>query len=429
MLNKQTYWVLLITLWYSLSLQAQNYSADVSLVQQDGQSVTLRATAIADKKKEAADLAARSAFHALLHTGIEGVRNGMPMIAVERNDYDYRFFTELRYLNYIRGEVEDVSDSKIGGKRRVTVQLTILSKSLLADLEHNEMVVSPGWTDTKKAAATAALNPTIVVVPSVKGGGGFEEMRTLVESSPVVGHAVNKLTAEFSRRGYKTRDFLTQLQNAKNTNILRRNTQADATTLLVQNLPGDIVVTLDVEVVTDDRKRSECSLNVKAVEQQTEGSLASATFLSGQYMTTDSLRLADYAVKKIKDDFFADLKKAFEAMIAKGREVYVDMTLAQTVTDWDFDQEAPYGDGNYFKDALDEWLNEHAQQNVYDMGNSTDKYIHIRLNVPLWDMERNRSYKLSNFNSDLKKFLRAQLGEDYGVSVTAMGQRLEVRIE
>ena len=154
MLNKQTYWVLLITLWYSLSLQAQNYSADVSLVQQDGQSVTLRATAIADKKKEAADLAARSAFHALLHTGIEGVRNGMPMIAVERNDYDYRFFTELRYLNYIRGEVEDVSDSKIGGKRRVTVQLTILSKSLLADLEHNEMVVSPGWTDTKKAAAT-----------------------------------------------------------------------------------------------------------------------------------------------------------------------------------------------------------------------------------------------------------------------------------
>ena len=79
--------------------------------------------------------------------------------------------------------------------------------------------------------------------------------------------------------------------------------------------------------------------------------------------------------------------------------------------------------------ALDEWLNEHAQQSVYDMGNSTDKYIHIRLNVPLWDMERNRSYKLSNFNSDLKKFLRSQLGEDYGVSVTAMGQRLEVRIE
>ena len=49
--------------------------------------------------------------------------------------------------------------------------------------------------------------------------------------------------------------------------------------------------------------------------------------------------------------------------------------------------------------------------------------------MPLWDMERNRSYKLSNFNSDLKKFLRSQLGEDYGVSVTAMGQRLEVRIE
>ena len=290
------------------------------------------------------------------------------------------------------------------------------------------MVVSPGWVDTKKASATAALNPTIVVVPLVEGGGDFEDMRTLVENSPVVEYAVNKLAAEFSRRGYKTRDFLTQLQNSKNTSLLRQGTQTDLATMMVQNLPGDIVVTVDVEVTTDDRKRSECSLNVKAVEQQTEGGLASATFLSGQYMTTDSLRLADYAVKKVRDDFFADLKKAFEAMVAKGREVYVDMTLAQSVMDWDFDQQAPYGE-DYFKDALDEWLNEHAQQSVYDMGNSTDKYIHIRLNVPLWDMERNRSYKLSNFNSDLKKFLRAQFGEDYEVSVTAMGQRLEVRIE
>lgn len=428
MLNKQCYWALLIALLCGLTMQAQNYSADVSLVQQDAQSVTVRATAVAAKKKEAADLAVRSAFHALLHTGIEGVRNGMPMVAVERNDYDYRFFTELRYLNYIRGEAEDVADSKIGGQRRVTVQLTILSKSLLADLEHNEMVVSPGWVDTKKASATAALNPTIVVVPLVEGGGDFEDMRTLVENSPVVEYAVNKLAAEFSRRGYKTRDFLTQLQNSKNTSLLRQGTQTDLATMMVQNLPGDIVVTVDVEVTTDDRKRSECSLNVKAVEQQTEGGLASATFLSGQYMTTDSLRLADYAVKKVRDDFFADLKKAFEAMVAKGREVYVDMTLAQSVMDWDFDQQAPYGE-DYFKDALDEWLNEHAQQSVYDMGNSTDKYIHIRLNVPLWDMERNRSYKLSNFNSDLKKFLRAQFGEDYEVSVTAMGQRLEVRIE
>ncbi len=428
MLNKQSYWALLIALLCGLTMQAQNYSADVSLVQQDAQSVTVRATAVAAKKKEAADLAVRSAFHALLHTGIEGVRNGMPMVAVERNDYDYRFFTELRYLNYIRGEAEDVADSKIGGQRRVTVQLTILSKSLLADLEHNEMVVSPGWVDTKKASATAALNPTIVVVPLVEGGGDFEDMRTLVENSPVVEYAVNKLAAEFSRRGYKTRDFLTQLQNSKNTSLLRQGTQTDLATMMVQNLPGDIVVTVDVEVTTDDRKRSECSLNVKAVEQQTEGGLASATFLSGQYMTTDSLRLADYAVKKVRDDFFADLKKAFEAMVAKGREVYVDMTLAQSVMDWDFDQQAPYGE-DYFKDALDEWLNEHAQQSVYDMGNSTDKYIHIRLNVPLWDMKRNRSYKLSNFNSDLKKFLRAQFGEDYEVSVTAMGQRLEVRIE
>ena len=38
--------------------------------------------------------------------------------------------------------------------------------------------------------------------------------------------------------------------------------------------------------------------------------------------------------------------------------------------------------------------------------NNTDKYIHMTLNIPLWNVERGRSYTLSNFSSDLKKFLK-----------------------
>ena len=63
------------------------------------------------------------------------------------------------------------------------------------------------------------------------------------------------------------------------------------------------------------------------------------------------------------------------------------------------------------------------------MSNSTDKYIHATLNIPLWNVEKNRSYTISNFASDVKKFLRQQLGDSYSPAVIAQGQKLTVTIE
>ena len=115
-------------------------------------------------------------------------------------------------------------------------------------------------------------------------------------------------------------------------------------------------------------------------------------------------------------------------MIKKGREVFVEINLSQSVSEWDFEQDSPVT-GDFFKDTLDDWLREHSYQGVYDMSNNNDKYINIRLNIPLWNMERNRSYSLSNFGSDLRKFFKAQLGDDYKASITSMGQKLSIIIE
>ena len=115
-------------------------------------------------------------------------------------------------------------------------------------------------------------------------------------------------------------------------------------------------------------------------------------------------------------------------MVTNGREVYVDMTLSNAIDDWDFEQDSPET-GDNFKDALDEWLRNNAQGGVYDMSNNTDKFIHVTLNVPIWNHERNRSYTLPNFASDIKKFFKAQLGDSYKASVTAQGQKLEIIIE
>ena len=114
---------LLFGLIFCTNINAEVYSTDATLVSQDGNIITVRSSAVADKKKDAALLAAKSAFHTLFHAGIEGVKDGTPMVAVERNDYDYRFFSESRYINYITSEVKTVGDKKVGNKVRVTVQL------------------------------------------------------------------------------------------------------------------------------------------------------------------------------------------------------------------------------------------------------------------------------------------------------------------
>ena len=145
---------------------AQNFSTDAKVVAQDGNTVTVRASGTAEKKKDAQQQAIKSAFHTLFHVGVGGVKDGTPMMAVERKDYDYRFYSESRFVNFITTEVKNVEDHKVGKNVRVTVQFTIDLKSLIADIQLNKIPVSPSWgVADRQTASTTALKPTTVIVP------------------------------------------------------------------------------------------------------------------------------------------------------------------------------------------------------------------------------------------------------------------------
>ena len=419
----------LIGLILCIPADAQNFSDNVSLESQEGDVVAIKASATHEKKKEAEILAMKSAFNALLHSGVEGLHNGQPMIVGDCKQYDYRFFHENRYIQYMSQEPRKLNNDKIKGNNLTTVVVYINTKGLKAELLRNKLPLSPAWADAKAVNATASLNPTIVVVPNTTAetGYSFEAMRTIIENDPVQRYAIDRVAEEFQKNGFKTRDFFTQLQNAKTSNFLREGTQTDDASMLVSQLPGDIVVTVDCVVETLNSGTSAAMLNISAVEKQTAGRLATKTFESGQYHTTEHNRLADYAVKKISKDFFSQLQDSFDAMVKKGREVSMELALAENV-DWDFDSDAP-ASGEFFKDALEEWLRENSFQSNYSMNSSTDKYIALSVNVPLWDQEKNRSFTLSNFGSNFRKFLKSHLGEDYKPKIASMGQKMLITIE
>ena len=419
----------LIGLILCIPADAQNFSDNVSLESQEGDVVAIKASATHEKKKEAEILAMKSAFNALLHSGVEGLHNGQPMIVGDCKQYDYRFFHENRYIQYMSQEPRKLNNDKIKGNNLTTVVVYINTKGLKAELLRNKLPLSPAWADAKAVNATASLNPTIVVVPNTTAetGYSFEAMRTIIENDPVQRYAIDRVAEEFQKNGFKTRDFVTQLQNAKTSNFLREGTQTDDASMLVSQLPGDIVVTVDCVVETLNSGTSAAMLNISAVEKQTAGRLATKTFESGQYHTTEHNRLADYAVKKISKDFFSQLQDSFDAMVKKGREVSMELALAENV-DWDFDSDAP-ASGEFFKDALEEWLRENSFQSNYSMNSSTDKYIALSVNVPLWYQEKNRSFTLSNFGSNFRKFLKSHLGEDYKPKIASMGQKMLITIE
>lgn len=408
--------------------QGYPFSEDVTLIDGNNDRVSLEVSATAPKKKDAEALAIKSAFNALFYSGVEGLNNAQPLLTERATDYDYRFYTQQRYLQYMTSQPVTLNTVKVGGSVRATVRLTINLKALRTELARNELAMSPAWSDSKKSAPTASYNPTIVVVPATTAAEGddFESMRRIIDTEPVRGFAVARVAQAFQNHGYKTRNFVAMLQNNHNDEFMRGDAQTDDRTMMVQQLPGDIIVMVGTQQHTGGDGSSSASVSIVAIERQTTAELGRVSFTSDGYYTTDGNRLVGYAVDKIQEEFFRHLDHNFKAIINKGREVIVDFTLAQGV-DWDFDSESP-ATGDDFKVELEEWLRNNSFGQTYDMSTHTDKYIRASVNVPLWNAEKNRSYTLSNFSNDLKRFLRAQLGEEYAVKITSLGQKLQVEI-
>lgn len=413
----------LLGVFLSATLFGQRYSSDVVFLQQKGNTLSVRAVGISEKKKESEAMALKSAFHTLFYTGVEGVNRGNPLVSATKPDYDRRFFDEGRYSIFVRDYSVTEGPVKQGKQYRCTVEMTILFEALQKDLNRNKVQTNLGMA--VGAPGSQVSLPTVTVVPYAREN---EDVRAILDHNQMLSYAVSKMTSEFSSRGYKTKDFIAQLKRAKRNDVLTAGAQSDAVTKMIQNMGADIIVTAKVIATTDARRQSEVSLELTATEFQTAGNLASATYQSGKFVTTDTIRLTDYALKKVKDEFFTKLQASFNDIVKNGREMAVQMVLAKSVADWDFDQPLPDG-GASFKPVLEEWLQAHALNGVYDMSRSNDKVIDLSVQIPIWDEGEGRAYTISRFSAELKSFLDEKLGGEYVASVVTMGQGLTVTIK
>ena len=79
----------------------QSYSNDVTLLNKDKNAVTVRTSGIHEKKKDAAEMAVKSAFYTYFFIGIPGLNDDKPLLKPEDEinyrDYFDRLFEQGRY--------------------------------------------------------------------------------------------------------------------------------------------------------------------------------------------------------------------------------------------------------------------------------------------------------------------------------------------
>ncbi len=403
---------------FTVGLYAQTkYMSDAVLVSSNGNTVKLRASGQSDKKKTALEMAMKSAIYTLLYNGVEGVNNGKALAYSHDKNYERRLFEDGRYSVFV-GEFEEVGDVvKVGGNYRVKVEVEIYYDALMRDLNQSAGVGA--------SHVEMSNMPTLMVVPFAREN---EDVRRLIENNKMLSHSVSKVTSEFSKHGYRTKDFISLLQKSKNSDLTTDGSQSDAVSMMIQNLPTDIVVTAKVNFIPRPNNQGEVSLELNAIEKQTATTLASSTFLSGRYMTRDSVRLADYAISKVKREFFTTLQTAFFEIVRNGRELSIQMVIDANVDDWDFDQPSPES-GEEFKVELEDWLAANAMNGSYDMSRSSDKIIDLTVRIPIWDEKTGRAYSVSSFRNAFRKFLNERLAGEYQASIVTLGQGIVVTIK
>lgn len=415
----------------ALNAYSQALSGEVELERQSGSDAVFKTVIAAPKSgKDAEDLAIRSTISTLLNDGVEGLNNGQPMLSKPDNGYEVRLASTKRYLMMLSGKPVKKGEFKYNGMRKLTYEVPLNIETLKKDLEKHDLALNHAWADPQKELpiAQTAIRPVIVVIPEANNAAnGFDDLREILETNPAYKAGINKLTKLFSDNGFTTRDFRTALENSKTDDLLREGAQTDIKTMVVQQMPGDIVVKMDIDMKSKGNTGG-ANIGIRAVERQTEAVLASESFTSGFYHNADPVVIVDKALDKVAPEFFAKLGEAFNKMADEGRSMNLDFNLSSSVSDWDFDLESP-ADGSEFKEELYEWLRANSFRGICDMSLSTGKYIKATLNIPLWDKEKNRSYRVENFTSALKRFLKKKLGGEYNVNVTSLGQKLSIMIE
>jgi hypothetical protein len=350
---------LFMAMFFALTASAQQYSMDAELIRLEGNTAIIRCSGTASSKKDAIEMAKKSAIYTYIYSGIDGIDGGRPLITSQLNKVDQEYvdgiFSTMRYASFINMSLVTVDyEVKVAKQVQVTLTLGLYHEALRRTLEKADILkVRPSSLDE---VTDHIAMPTVMVVPFCQADETYEEV---FNSNKYMRMIIAKVNEGFIENGVETKDLITCLNNAETYRLLKGEGMTLEDAILI-NSGADISVKVDISSNTTSAG-TEVYITMNAIEIATGNTLGSVSEKSARKQTSAEAICGPMAKSMIKD--LLDLVAT--RMVKKtstGQSISLRFTIDPSSV---LTMETEINDELPLADMLVIWVKQHAQKGRY----------------------------------------------------------------
>lgn len=410
---------LFMAMFFALTASAQQYSMDAELIRLEGNTAIIRCSGTASSKKDAIEMAKKSAIYTYIYSGIDGIDGGRPLITSQLNKVDQEYvdgiFNTMRYASFINMSLVNVDyEVKVAKQMQVTLTLGMYHEALRRTLEKaNILKVRPSSLDE---VTDHIAMPTVMVVPFCQADETYEEV---FNSNKYMRMIIAKVNEGFIENGVETKDLITCLNNAETYRLLKGEGMTLEDAILI-NSGADISVKVDISSNTTSAG-TEVYITMNAIEIATGNTLGSVSEKSARKQTSAEAICGPMAKSMIKD--LLDLVAT--RMVKKtstGQSISLRFTIDPSSV---LTMETEINDELPLADMLVIWVKQHAQKGRYQSPKISSRlltYSDVFINN---SVEDGVQMDVTDFARELYIYLKSL---DLTISRTVNGNSVDVVI-
>lgn len=400
---------------------AQNYSTDAALKRTESNYAVVECSGIARTKKEAIEMAKKSAIYTYLFHGIAGLNDGRPLMrgtnTSEEQEYTNRILGTSNYANYIRNcTVADKTNKTAAKDIQVFATIELYHESLRRTLEKAGLLQRDAKDIALSETQEMIAMPTVMVVPFRQNGESYEEA---IRNNSNMRMAISKVNEGFIGEGVETKDLLTCLNNAETYRIRMGDGMSLDDAILI-NSGADVSVSVDM---TPDETAAgvRVSMTLKAIEVATGNTLATKTEISGRKRTSADI-LCGVMAKAMIGDFMKQIATRMATKISTGQSIAVRFTIDPGSA---IDMDTEINNIMPLSDILVSWVKRHAKNGKYHTQGRTSTLLAFSDLFVDNSIEEGMQSDVNDFALALYQYLK---GLNLNVSRTITGNSVDVII-
>lgn len=411
----------LLTFCAILPCAAQDYTADATLLRTEESYIVLECSGIARNKKEAVEMAKKSAVYTYLYIGVNGFDNNRPLLgrnpSEEAQEYANRILETSSYANYIRNcTISDNINKTANRDVQVLAKIELYHVSLKRTLENAGVLKRSADEIELSETREAIAMPTVMVVPFRKNNESYEEA---IRNNSDMRMAISKVNEGFINEGVETKDLLTCLNNAE-TYRIRMGDGMSLDDMILANSGADVSVSVDINQDVNSTGMR-VSLTLQATEVATGNTLATKSEVSGRKRTTADV-LCGVMARSMVGDFLKQIATRMATKMDTGQSVSLRFTIDPSSA---INMDTEINNIMPLSDILISWVKRHAVNGRYHTQGRTSTMLSFSDIYVDNSVENGMQSDINDFALALYQYLK---GLNISVSRNITGNSVDIVI-